>query len=174
MCNNDNNFTGVSSSSIKAKSIISMDSHIKNPTIKDELIQTVIFKEKPIYQKWRSVEENVAILFGSMENVVKVTDVSKSNLGYDLEIQWKDDITYLEIKSVGKLGDSFSLTNNEYATAVEYAGKYVLAIVEQSTELLTMCLVYEPIVNLDLFKRVTRWEWVCNEYSGKVVSSKIN
>lgn len=173
MCNNDNNFTGVSSS-IKAKSIISMDSHIKNPTTKDELIQTVIFKEKPIYQKWRSAEENVAILFGSMENVVKVTDVSKSNLGYDLEIQWKDDITYLEIKSVGKLGDSFSLTNNEYATAVEYAGKYALAIVEQSTELLTMCLVYEPIVNLDLFKRVTRWEWVCNEYSGKVISSKIN
>ena len=56
------------------------------------------FKKRPSFQKWKSVEENVALFFESMVDVVKVTDVSKSNLGYDLEVQWKDEINYVEIK----------------------------------------------------------------------------
>lgn len=137
-------------------------------------VEKVSFKEKPIFKKWRRVEENVAFTFENMKNVVKVTDVSKSNLGYDLEVQLKDKIHFIEVKSVNKLGDSFSMTNNEYATASEYKDKYALVITEQSTKSLKMCIIYNPINQLDLFKRVTRWEWVCNEYDGNVLSTNVD
>lgn len=134
----------------------------------ENITHNISFKEKHIFQKWRSVEENVAISFENMRNVVKVTDVSKSNLGYDLEVQWKDKINYIEVKSVNNLGDSFSMTNNEYATATEYGDNYALVIAEQSDDTMKMCIINNPISKLNLFKRVTRWEWVCNEYRGSV------
>jgi len=136
--------------------------------------QSVTFRERPSFQKWKSVEENTAAFFEKMTNVVKVTDVSKSNLGYDLEVQWKDKISYVEIKSVQNLGDSFTMTNNEYSTAVEFAKKYELAIVEQFDSALKICLIQNPIGKLSLFKRVTRWEWVCNEYTGTVIDTDLS
>ena len=155
------------------------DASIKNDALSDlfegeNIIHNTSFNEKPIYQKWRSVEENVSISFKNMKNVVKVTDVSKSNLGYDLEVQWKDKIDYIEVKSVIKLGNSFSMTNNEYATATEYGDNYVLVIAEQSNDSMKMCIIYNPISKLTLFKRVTRWEWVCNEYNGSMLSTSFD
>jgi hypothetical protein len=140
----------------------------------ENIVHNSSFNEKPIFQKWRTVEENVSISFENMKNVVKVTDVSKSNLGYDLEVQWKDKIDYIEVKSVIKLGNSFSMTNNEYATAIEYGDNYALIIAEQSKDSMKMCIIYNPISKLTLIKRVTRWEWVCNEYNGSILNKSFD
>jgi hypothetical protein len=141
---------------------------------KIEESQFVTFTEKPIFQKWRSAEENVALYFENISGVVKVTDVSKSNLGYDLEIQWADKIDFIEVKSVTNLGDSFSMTNNEYSTSVEYGDNYYLGIVEQNLDGLKICFIQNPIKTITLLKRVTRWEWVCNEYSGILINTGQN
>ena len=109
-----------------------------------------------------------------MNGVVRVTDVSKSNLGYDLEVQWKDKISYVEIKSVKNLGDSFTMTNNEYSTAVEFGDQYELAIVEQFDSSLKICLIQNPKRKLSLFNEFTRWEWVCNEYSGTLIDTELS
>lgn len=159
--------TNTEKNTIKTKMVIDNDIFTNNASILTE------FKSKPVFQKWRSVEENVVIAFESMENVIKVTDVSKSNLGYDIEVIMNDGIRYVEVKSVQQLGDSFSLTNNEYSTAVEYGERYGLAVVEQVNDLIEICIMFDPIKKLSLFKRVTRWEWVCNEYIGNKFTFKI-
>ena len=66
------------------------------------------------------------------------------------------------------------MTNNEYSTAVEFGDKYELAIVEQFESTLKICLIQNPNKKLSLFKRVTRWEWVCNEYSGTLIDTDLN
>ncbi len=117
--------------------------------------------------KWRSAETNLAAFIETSDDVKKVIDVSKSNLGYDLEVHKFDGIEYVEVKSVDKLGSTISLTNNEYSTANELKDKYIIAIVRQTKEGLDVCYITNPIAALDLTKRVTRWEWICDEYSGE-------
>lgn len=119
------------------------------------------------FSKWRSVEMNVQAYYESLDDVVSVLDVSKSNLGYDLEVHWEHKIEFVEVKSVKNLGDSFSLTNNEYGVANEKEENYILAIVKQSDSNLEICFISNPINNLDLNRRVVRWEWVCDKYSGE-------
>lgn len=116
---------------------------------------------------------NTAAIFENMNGTIKVEDVSKSNLGYDIEVQWANRTDYIEVKSVDRLGDSVTLTSNEYSTASDFGEFYALAIVEQDNETINMCLIYDPIRRLSFFKRVTRWEWVCNEYSGKLVKTRL-
>ncbi|MCM3745365.1 DUF3883 domain-containing protein [Sporosarcina luteola] len=126
------------------------------------------------FSKWRAAEVNVKAYFESFEDVISVSDVSKSNLGYDIEVHRIDKVEYVEVKSVTNLGDSFSLTNNEYGVANEKKKDYILAIVKQSDNELELCLISNPIENLGLNRRVTRWEWVCDEYIGTVTSLKLS
>lgn len=118
--------------------------------------------------KWRSAELNLKTFLQEEPNVKEVIDVSKSNLGYDIEVRKNDGIDYIEIKSVQQLGAGFALTNNEYSTAHELGEQYVLAVVKQDEEKMEVCFVRNPIERLNLNKRVTRWEWACDQYSGEV------
>lgn len=126
------------------------------------------------FSKWRAAEVNVKAYFESLEDVISVSDISKSNLGYDIEVHRKDTVEYVEVKSVTNLGDSFSLTNNEYGVANEKKDDYILAVVKQSDNELELCLISNPIENLNLNRRVTRWEWVCDEYAGTITSLKLS
>ena len=109
-----------------------------------------------------------------MDNVVSVEDVSTQNIGYDLRAAFSDGRQrYYEVKSVSSLGETFSLTNNEYSTATQYGENYYMAICQQDDQYLRICFVSNPIEALDLTKRVVRWEWICNEYSGELVSVEL-
>lgn len=129
---------------------------------------------KKTIKKWRSVEKNVAALLETLDNIDKVEDVSEQNLGYDIKT-WSENGTesYYEVKSVNSLGDSISITNNEYSTANEYRQQYVLAIAQQNENSISVCFVRDPINNLDLVKRVVRWEWVANAYDGMVIEGNL-
>ena len=132
-----------------------------------------VFKKKVI-KKWRRVEQNVAALLETLKNTVKVEDVSEQNLGYDIKVLNKNGKeSYYEVKSVNSLGDSISITNNEYSTANEYGERYYLAIVQQDDDEISVCFVRNPVKNLDLQKRVVRWEWVANSYKGEVVEGEL-
>lgn len=127
----------------------------------------VKFQHKNL-NKWRSVEENVIKILNSREDVKEAKDVSLNNLGYDAEITLNNGIKlFYEIKSVSKLGDPISLTNNEYSNAHTYQNDYYLAIASQNNDFIEICFIQNPIEKLDLNKRVTKWEWICNSYEGK-------
>ena len=118
--------------------------------------------ESKIY-KWRSAETNLKLILES-QNGAKVTDVSKNNLGYDLEVNKNGIINYIEIKSVENFGKSIALTSNEYATASEAKDKYILALVKQTNTGINVVFIPNPTENLSFNKRVTRWEWSCDEF----------
>ena len=54
----------------------------------ENIIHNTSFKEKPI-PKMEKCGRKCCYFIWKIENAVKVTDVSKSNLGYDLEVQWR-------------------------------------------------------------------------------------
>jgi hypothetical protein len=115
---------------------------------------------------------NVAAVLEQMDGVSSVIDVSTQNMGYDIEVGLVDGRKrYYEVKSVSCLGDVFSFSNNEYTTAMQYKKSYYLAIACQTDSQITICFISDPINTLAMTKRVTRWEWICNEYSGEVVTA---
>ncbi|WP_166669522.1 DUF3883 domain-containing protein [Paenisporosarcina antarctica] len=136
---------------------------ISNDKFKDN-----VTKYSNSLKKWRSVETNLAAFLEREDSVDRVQDVSKSNLGYDLEVYRGSNIEYIEIKSVDSMGAPISMTNNEYSTANELKEKYILAIAKQTTDSLEVCYVKNPLYNVNLTKRVTRWDWVCDEYTGAI------
>lgn len=124
--------------------------------------------------KWRTVEKNVAALLELMPDVETVNDVSKQNVGYDLEVVLKNGKKrYYEVKSVDSLGDVFTFTNNEYSTAVENKREYYFAIACQLENSIEVCFIANPIETLRFEKRAVRWEWACSQYSGEVVKAKL-
>lgn len=131
------------------------------------------FSKQEVIPKWRSVEKNVAAVLQGLKGVSTVRDVSEQNLGYDLEVVLDSgEKQYIEVKSVGSLGDSISITNNEYSTANQYQKLFYLAITCQTDDSIEICLINDPIYTLSLTKRVVRWEWVCNQYNGRVIKKE--
>ncbi len=135
--------------------------------------QRLDYSKTIVVPKWRSVEQNVASVLESLANVNCVKDVSAQNLGYDLEvILTNGEHQFVEVKSVEVLGESISITNNEYSTANQHQNNFILAIACQDNNGIEVCLINNPINTLSLTKRVVRWEWVCSQYSGKVIKKK--
>lgn len=136
--------------------------------------ETKTFSKVRVIKKWRSVEKNVAAVLELMDNVSSVMDVSTQNLGYDIEVTLKDGgRRFYEVKSVNSLGETFSFSNNEYSTAMQYKQNYFLAITSQNDSTITVCFIQDPVNSLKMTKRVTRWEWICDQYTGEVVSTEM-
>lgn len=135
-----------------------------------EIVPIEVIKKEKVIKKWRTVEKNVAAILELSENVVSVNDVSKQNIGYDLEATMQDGSKrFYEVKSVDGFNDAFSITNNEYTTANTNKDNYYLAIANASESTIEVCFIKNPIDNLRFVKRVTRWEWLCEEYTGESI-----
>lgn len=140
----------------------------------DTIIQTESFKEKKTIKKWRTVEKNVAAVLELMDDVTSVRDVSEQNIGYDLEAIISDGSRrYYEVKSVERLGDNISFSNNEYSTCVSLKGQYYLAIAAQASNEISICFIKNPVDTLHFEKRVTRWDWMCGDYTGEVINTSM-
>lgn len=128
----------------------------------------VKFGKKASLTKWRSVEKNVTEIIKNWDTIKEAEDVSLMNLGYDTKAITNDGTElFFEIKSVNKLGDPLRLTNNEYSQAHLNKNKYYLVIASQQEDYIEVCFVKNPIKNLELTKRVVKWEWICDEYTGE-------
>ncbi|GEA15381.1 hypothetical protein E308F_16250 [Moorella sp. E308F] len=117
-----------------------------------------------VITKWRSAELNLAALFNSIDGIEAI-DVSKSNIGYDLEVRNPDGtVEYIEVKCVEEIGLPFSLTNNEYSMASKYGENYILALVKPYEKSFAVCFIKDPVNQLNFERRCMRWEWVCDKY----------
>lgn len=153
--------------------IVDNNEHKFESTKELEIVPTEVVKKEKVIKKWRTVEKNVAEVLGLSENVSNVKDVSKQNLGYDLEATMKDGTKrFYEVKSVNGFNDTFSITNNEYTTANTNKENYYLAITSMAEDTMDVCFIKDPIDQLKFVKRITRWEWLCEEYSGETI--KVN
>lgn len=127
-------------------------------------------KFKPLHSesisRWRTAEEICMEIEENRGN--RVTDVSKQNLGYDiLSEEPSGSKRYLEVKSVKRIGDAITITNNEYTTANQYGNQYSICIISQQRNATHVVYVKNPLKNSRLEKRVKVWEWSLDHYSGE-------
>lgn len=140
-------------------------------SIKNEIFKKISTDDSDIIQvnnlnKWRSAEEQCVNIEKYLGN--KAIDVSKQNLGYDIEsIDKNNNKRYIEVKSITSDTSSFTMTNNEYSAANIYKDNYYLCLLIQTNKKIRAIYINNPIKNLELEKRVKVWEWYCEEYSGK-------
>ena len=84
------------------------------PPSKRQMIESKVTIQ-PHISKWRSAEQQCIEIEASFGN--KATDVSKKNIGYDIEsITPTGEKRLIEVKSIKNSGE-FSITNNEYTAA---------------------------------------------------------
>ena len=129
----------------------------KTPSIRKEV--------KPRIAKWRSAEQQcleIETFFGNT-----AVDVSKKNVGYDIESTTPDgQKRYIEVKAIKEDG-SFSITNNEYTAAHQYGDQYYMCLLIQSAQNIQAIYIQNPIENISFEKRIKQWEWYCDTYSGE-------
>lgn len=129
-----------------------------------------IFTAEPILKQWRSAEKNAEEFIKSLKAVLSVVDVSKANLGYDLEVRLENKRTvYVEVKSVSSFSEPFKLTNNEYSSAHSYGDEYFVALVVNG-EPFQIRILRNPIENVEFQKQCERWSWCCETYELKLAS----
>ena len=123
-------------------------------------------------QKWRSAEENTLSALNA--NGFRLKDVSKQNLGFDLEGSDPNGKNiYIEVKSIDYVGQKFRMTNNEFAAAQYKPDCYYLALVFQSNDSFEISLIKDPINRLNMTRQVVQWVWECTDYEYKPMRFKI-
>jgi hypothetical protein len=119
--------------------------------------------EKNITSKWRSVELLAKEYLESDEDILEVQDVSESNLGYDLEVLYKDGRKiYVEVKKVDYFNQKFDLTRNEYNHANYHKDDYSVALVILKP--FQIKFISNPAEKLSFIKVVERFKWESKNY----------
>ncbi|QQB63212.1 DUF3883 domain-containing protein [Kytococcus sedentarius] len=114
--------------------------------------------------RWRTAE--VAVLEYLNQRGWELTDVSRQNVGYDLEGAADDGIpVHIEVKKVESKNSRFSLTNNEMSVMVGASNRYLLAIVIGDGASAQLALL-DPLLDQVPRERVCRrWEWEYTDWS---------
>jgi len=114
-------------------------------------------------KRWRSAEQQVLHLLVAQGWMVE--DVSRQNLGYDIEgLTSGGEETYIEVKSIDYPGQPFILTSNEEAVARQKGQRYQLAIVRQVDHFLEVAFVRDPAQKLNFIRQCRQWVWECGVY----------
>ena len=138
-----------------------------NPTSVTQWFNDADTSTKPVVnndgiQKWRSAEENTLAVLNA--NGFRLKDVSKQNLGFDLEGSDPNGKSiYIEVKSIDYVGQKFRMTNNEFAAAQYKPGNYYLALVYQNKDSFEISLIKDPVNRLNLTRQVVQWVWECSD-----------
>ena len=123
-------------------------------------------------QKWRSAEENTLAALNA--NGFRLKDVSKQNLGFDLEGSDPNGKNiYIEVKSIDYVGQKFRMTNNEFAAAQYKPNNYYLALVYQNKDSFEISLIKDPVNRLNLTRQVVQWVWECSDYEYRPMKFKL-
>ena len=114
-------------------------------------------------KRWRNAEENILNILN--DNGFSLEDVSRQNLGYDLEGNDPNGFhIYIEVKSIDFVGQKFRMTNNEFAAAQHRSDLYFLAIVLQTEQNIEFEMIKNPVKHLKMNRQCVQWVWECTEY----------
>lgn len=122
------------------------------------------FQQLPIsLKRWRGAEQQVLALLTARG--WKVEDVSRQNIGYDIEGRTPEgEEAYVEVKMIEHTSQPFTLTSNEEAVARQKGKAYRLAIVRQTNNSLEVAFIEDPINKLKLTRQCRQWVWECQAY----------
>jgi hypothetical protein len=113
--------------------------------------------------RWRAAEEQVLELLEAWG--WQATDVSRQNLGYDIEATTPEEVeVFLEVKSIDYPGQPFTMTSNEEAVARQKGKAYRLALVRQTSTDLEVAFIEDPVHRLRLTRQCRQWVWECAAY----------
>lgn len=130
-------------------------------------------KQVPFVSRWRNAEQQCVEMEKSMGNNAKY--VGSKNLGYDVEsVTPNGEIRYIEVKLLSSENGTFSLTNNEYTTAHQLGNAYYICVVVQKDNEIKATYIQNPLLNLQLEKRVRQWEWLCDSFDGEEFTFRCN
>ncbi|MEX0654664.1 MAG: DUF3883 domain-containing protein [Phycisphaeraceae bacterium] len=114
-------------------------------------------------KKWRGAEQQVLEVLKA--HGWNVEDVSRQNVGYDIEgTNPNGDTICVEVKSVDHPGQPFTLTSNEEAVARQKGMTYLLAVVRQANTQLEIAFIPDPANRLELTRQCRQWVWECSSY----------
>jgi uncharacterized protein DUF3883 len=114
-------------------------------------------------KRWRGAEERVLELLEAWG--WEATDVSRQNLGYDIEATTPDnEECFLEVKSIDYPGQPFTMTSNEEAVARQKGKAYRLVLVRQASNDLEVAFIEDPVHRLRLTRQCRQWVWECATY----------
>lgn len=113
--------------------------------------------------RWRAAEEQVLELVKAWG--WQATDVSRQNLGYDIEATTPENMElFLEVKSIDYPGQPFTMTSNEEAVARQKGKAYRLVLVRQTSNALEVAFIEDPVHRLHLTRQCRQWVWECAAY----------
>lgn len=114
-------------------------------------------------KRWRSAEQQVLSLLLAWN--WKVEDVSRQNLGYDIEGRTDEgEAVFVEVKSLDYPGQAITITSNEEAVARQKGKAYRLALVRQTNEYLEVAFIVDPANVLIMNRQCRQWVWECSAY----------
>ncbi len=126
-----------------------------------------LFKADESTPKWRDVERTAILILEQLK--YKVIDVSKKNLGYDLEvINSKGETKYIEVKKINKPNEDFLITDNEMFASRQKGISYFLLLIVQSGDALpshySLINYPHPMFMEKVERRIVKHENFCSGY----------
>lgn len=114
-------------------------------------------------KKWRGAEEQLRNILEA--NGFIATDVSRQNIGYDLECHGKNgERLFIEVKLIETPTQPFIMTSNEEAVARMKGDSYLIALIKQGGDSLEVSFIPNPVKNLELTRQCRQWVWECSTY----------
>ena len=138
-----------------------IDTNNSEPKKKQNSDKKPGIQKKIEYSKWKTPIQNCMVSEQLQGRSPK--DVSKKALGYDIESSEKNgSVRYFSVKPVESLGNSFVLSEKEYAFAEQHGSSYGVYVIESGNPENNMLI--EDIGVIPFEKRVREWEWVSGQY----------
>lgn len=126
-----------------------------------------------VINKWKTPIQNCMTIETLQGNSVK--DAGRKCDEYNVISTSKNGcVSYITVKSVGQLGDSFKLSEQEYAAAQRLGNNYFVYVFTTDTNEIEYTVIQNPIDSVHTEKIVKEWEWVCDSYQAKNRNETLN
>lgn len=140
-----------------------------NP-VKKQFESSMAKTAKLAVNKWKTPVQNCMAVETLNGNSVK--DVSRKCDEYSIiSTDSAGNESYVAVKTVGVLGDSFKLTEKEYAAAQRLGNSYKVYLFTTDTSNIKYSVVVNPVDSTQMKKVVKEWEWICEAYEPSGIKS---
>lgn len=114
--------------------------------------------------KWKTPIQNCIAVEGLEGRTAK--DVSRKSDSYEIEsVDARGENRYITVKKVKTLGDSFTLSESEYAAAQRLGAAYKVFVISLDGESVDYTYIDDPVNSLEFERQVKEWEFICEKYS---------
>ena len=123
--------------------------------------------------KWKTPVQNCMTIETLRGNMPK--DVREKCDDYNVTSTSKDGkVSYITVKTVRQLGESFKMSESEYAAAQRLGDNYLVYIFTTDTNEIEYTVIQNPIDSIHTEKIVKEWEWICDSYQVKNLNENKN